>query len=129
MEIEKSFKEVLEKENEIVCEPCVIPELTYEELNQWLGSLKQGKSSTMGAATQFKAAAWECEDAFWAEFDSVLFNLVNDLKEHYFFEGFMDSLEYADVLRVFKDNIKVERAQNTDDEDNVSNPEDEEIIF
>lgn len=124
MEIEKSFKEILAKENEVVCEPCVIPELTYEQLNQWLGSLK-----TQNGKSVVTKGTWECEDAFWAEFDSVLFNLVKELKEYYFFEGFVDDMNYVDVLRVFKKNIKVEKAQNNDDDDYVSNPEDEEIIF
>lgn len=127
MEIDKSFKEVLAKDNEIVCEPCVIPELTYEQLNEWLASLKCNSQPSISATAS--KAAWDCEDAFWSEFDSVLFNLVKDLKEYYFFDGFMDDMTYANLLKVFKKNIKVEKAQNADDDDNLSNPEDDEIIF
>jgi hypothetical protein len=123
MDTEQSFKEILLKESDVVCEPSSARELTHQELNEWYANLKKqrNKSSTTNSS--------EAEEMFWSTFDNVLAGCMKELKEYYFFDGFLDELKYEDVLTVFKKNIVVEKLLNTDDEDNQSNQEEDEINF
>lgn len=124
--MDKSFKDILLVESEIASEPCNMRELNYEELKEWM----QRSTATYSSAASTKHnTISDLAEAVWMEFGTVLHGAMTELKEYYFFKGFLDQMNYADVLQVFKKNVVVERLQNTDEEDNQSNPEDEEINF
>lgn len=119
----KTFKEVLTIENaEDIIETDYRREYTWEEL---ITEIENNEITNRD-----KVKDRDNDDNFWGEFDVVLFNMMDDLKEKYFFKGFMDNMEYKDILRVFMKNIFVERNPiNSDDEDCNSNEDEEEVLI
>lgn len=119
----KTFKEVLTIENaEDIIETDYRREYTWEEL------ITEIENNEITNRDRVKDR--DNDDNFWGEFDVVLFNMMDDLKEKYFFKGFMDNMEYKDILRVFMKNIFVERNPiNSDDEDCNSNEDEEEVLI
>lgn len=119
--METKFKEALLTENNNVVQ--ILPkQYTYNELELAIASSKNGRISrkkpTYSSDTQ----------VFIDEHMYSLFDHMNELKQRYYFEGYMVDMEYDHLLAIVQKCLHVEYIDNDPSEDEYDDEYDEHTI-
>lgn len=119
--METKFKEALLTENNNVVQ--ILPkQYTYNELELAIASSKNGRNSrkkpTYSSDTQ----------VFIDEHMYSLFDHMNELKQRYYFEGYMVDMEYDHLLAIVQKCLHVEYIDNDPSEDEYDDEYDEHTI-